>query len=169
MVRSSAGTLVRALRGATARRGHRVALPSLLCAVAAMGCGTDYVSPATPTDPSQLFATLALDHHAIVLSTTAPWNTIQLTATPMNVDGEPLTGLPAATYSLSDSGSVAITPDGELTALAPASGVLVIASMSGGNSTRKDTAYVTVTDVPTAPVLTTFSIQPAPGDTTVPA
>ena len=167
MARSSTGTFAGALAcalGGTGPRRRRRAVAALLGIVGVLGCGTDYVASAGPADPSQLLASVVLDHHAIVLSTTAPWNTIQLTTTPMSGAGAPLAGLPAATYSLSDSGSVAVSADGTVSALAPASGVLVIASVSAGNSTRKDTAYVTVVDTPTPPVLATFSIQPLPGD-----
>jgi plastocyanin len=143
------------------------AIAALLGVAGTMGCGSDYVAPATPTEPSRLFAGLVLDHHAIVLSASAPRNTIRLTPTPMSATGAPLSGLPAATYSLSDSAAVAITADGTVTALASASGVMVIASVSAGNFTARDTAYVTVTDLP-APA--TFSIQLFPGDPgTVPA
>lgn len=143
---------------------HRRAVAVLLCTAAVSGCGADYASAAAPVDRSQLLASVVLDHHAIVISTAAPWNTIHLAATPTNPDGVPLAGLAGATYSLSDSGSVTITPNGQLTALAPSSGVRVVASISDGNVTRTDSAFVYVTDTPAPPTLATFSIQPLPGD-----
>jgi hypothetical protein len=132
--------------------------------VLALGCGTDYVTTPAPTGSGDLFASLVLDHHAIALSTSAPFNTIQLTATAINAQGQPLAGAGHATYSLSDTGSVSITPDGVLTATSPAAGVLVIATLSDRNLTHKDTAYVNVNDLAAPPVLASFSIQPLEGD-----
>ena len=132
--------------------------------VLALGCGNDYPTVARPSGDGKLFASLVLDHHAIALAATAPDNTIQLTATAVNAKGAPLAGSASPTFSLSDTGSVTITPDGMLTAKSPASGVMVIASLTDGNLTHKDTAYVNVNDVAPPPVLTTFSIQPLEGD-----
>lgn len=132
--------------------------------VFALGCGTDYVTTPPPTGSGDLFAALVLDHHAIALSPHAPFNTIQLTAAAINAQGQPLEGAARATFSLSDTGSVSITPDGMLTATAPATGVLLIATLSDRNLTHKDTAYVNVNDVAEPPVLATFSIQPLEGD-----
>jgi hypothetical protein len=143
---------------------RRRAASALLCAMAAMGCGTESATVAAPVDPSRLLSALVLDHHAITLSTVAPWNTIQLTATPTNPDGTALSGIASATWSLSDTGSVSISPDGVLTALSVATGVRVIASVTDGNVTRKDTAYVNVTDTSAPPTLASFSIQPTAGD-----
>ncbi|HEX6535945.1 MAG TPA: hypothetical protein VF041_15220 [Gemmatimonadaceae bacterium] len=137
---------------------------ALACAAAVLGCGTESATVAAPVDPSRLLSALVLDHHAVVLSTTAPWNTIQLTATPTNPAGETLAGLASPTYTLSDTGSITISPDGVLTAVSPVTGVRVIASVTDGNVTRKDTAYVDVTDVSSPPVLSSFSIQPVAGD-----
>ncbi|HMA01317.1 MAG: Ig-like domain-containing protein [Gemmatimonas sp.] len=133
-------------------------------AMFALGCGTDYVTIPRPTGSGRLFASLVLDHHAIALSMTAPSNAIQLTASALNAQGAPLDGAGHAMFSLSDTGSVSITPDGMLTAKAPATGVQVIASLTDGNLTHKDTAYVNVNDVAPPPVLASFSIQPLPGD-----
>lgn len=132
--------------------------------VLALGCGTDYVTIPKPTGSGRLFASLVLDHHAIALTTTAPYNTIQLIATAINAQDQPLDGVGSATFSLSDTGSVTITPSGMLTATAPATGVQVIATLTDGNLTHKDTAYVNVNDVAAPPVLTTFSVQPLPDD-----
>jgi len=130
----------------------------------ALACGTDYITVPKPTGSGRLYASLVLDHHAIALSMTAPSNTIQLAAAALNAQGQPLDGAGHATFSLSDTGSVTITSDGVLTATAPATGVQVIATLTDGNLTHKDTAYVNVNDVTPPPVLASFSIQPLPGD-----
>lgn len=146
----------------SARRSASVVRVTTL--VLALGCGTDYVTTPPPVGSGDLFAALVLDHHAIALSTSAPHNTIQLTASAINAQGQPLPGAGQATFSLSDTGSISITPDGMLTATAPATGVMVIATLSNRNLTHKDTAYVNVIDVAVPPVLASFSIQPLPGD-----
>lgn len=151
------------MRAPLAASRRRVAA-ALLCAAVATGCGTESATVAAPVDPSRLLSALVLDHHAITLSTAAPWNTIRLTATPTNPAGTALPGLASATWSLSDTGSVSISPDGVLTALSVATGVRVIASLTDGNVTRKDTAYVNVTDASAPPTLSGFSIQPTAGD-----
>lgn len=130
----------------------------------ALGCGTDYVNIPAPTGTGRLFASLVLDHHAIALSLTGPTNTIQLKAIAINGQGTPLDDAGQPTFSLSDTGSVTITPDGVLTATAPATGVQVIATLTDGNLTHKDTAYVNVNDVTPPPALASFSIQPLEGD-----
>lgn len=142
---------------------RRVGL-ALVSAAAAMGCGTESATVVEPVDPSHLLSALVLDHHAIVMSTAASWNTIQLTATPTNPAGASLAGLARPTYTLSDTGSITISPEGVLTAVSPVTGVRVIASVTDGNVTRTDTAYVDVTDASPPPVLAGFSIQPVPGD-----
>lgn len=152
-------------RLASLRRARAGALfIGVSCTMFALGCGTDYVTVPQPTGSGRLFASLVLDHHAIALSMNAPFNTIQLTAAAINAQGQPLDGAGHATFSLSDTGSVSITPDGMLTATAPATGVQVIATLTDGNLTHKDTAYVNVNDVAPPPVLASFSIQPLPGD-----
>jgi hypothetical protein len=146
---------------------RRSRLAELLVAgsiVLAMGCGNDYITVPQPSGTGRLFAALVFDHHAVALSTTPPSNSIQLTATPINAQGQPLEGAGQATFGLSDTGSVTITPGGLLTAKSPATGVLVIATLTDGNLTHKDTTYVNVNDVNPAPVLASFSIQPLPGD-----
>ena len=139
---------------------------ALACVAAALGCTSDYVSVAEPSAGSDVFAAAVLNHHAIALATTAPWNTIQLTVTPINPQGEAIAGLPSPTFSLSDTGSVTITPDGLLTGVVPATGVMVIATLRAGNVMHMDTAYVTITDTPVPPVLTTFALDVPPGDST---
>jgi len=80
------------------------------------------------TDPAQLFMALTLDHPAVNLSTDATvpsYNTLQLTATPRNALGRPLTGLPAPTFHLdkaTDSTKVTVTPTGLVTAKSATTG-----------------------------------------------
>lgn len=141
---------------------------TIMVTLAALGCGAEAVSAPRLVDPDNLVWSLVLDHHAVALSSVAPWDTISFTATPVNAAGEPLEGRARPTFTVSDNGSVVITPDGFLTALDTTTGVLVIATLTDSGVTVADTAYVNVTAAPSRPA--TFSIQPGPGDdATVPA
>jgi len=127
------------------------------------GCG-DLQPVATfepETDGAKLYGSLTLNHRAINLSTAAPYDTIRLTATPRNLRGEPLEGLPAPTFRSSDTVAVWVTPDGLVQARAATGGAQVIAEVVTGDNVRHaDTAYVKVTSNPTPPKLASFSIAP---------
>jgi len=132
-----------------------------LCTLMLAGCGE--VRRATPfepvTDGTKLFGALTLDHRAINLSTTAPYDTIRLTAIPRNMRGEPLEGLPAPTFRSADTVSVWVTEDGLVQARRATSGVAVIAELVTGDNVRHaDTAIVKVTAAATPPQLASFEI-----------
>ena len=96
-----------------------------------------------------------------------PASTIQLTATALNANGEPLSGAGQATFSATDS-SVTVSPSGLVTAhfVTQSGGTKVVATMQQNNVTLTDTAFIRVTE--TAPAaIATFSIQPAPGDSAI--
>jgi hypothetical protein len=100
----------------------------------------------------------------VQLALTPGFNTVQLTATPVNVTGTPLSGLGPVTYTPADS-TVTVSSTGLVTARFVTQGVTqVIASLQAQKATLADTVTLQVTDtVPRYP-LATFSIQPAPGD-----
>lgn len=67
-----------------------------LCAAAAAlllfnACAADLAAPVPTTDPSRLFWELGLNHHAVNLLANAPYDTVQLVATPRTVNGDALT------------------------------------------------------------------------------
>lgn len=111
---------------------------------------------------------LELNHHAVLLSTTAPWDTLPLTATPLNHLGQLLTGVGVPQYSSTDIKHVSVTSDGVLHAigpLAPGQEVVVTARLTVNNVTHADTVYVRVMETPNPPpVLESFSIHPVPPD-----
>jgi len=137
-------------------------LGALVLGVLALGGCGDLQPVATfepETDPAALYGSLTLDHRAINLSTEAPYDTIQLTATPRNMKGEPLEGLPAPTFRSSDTASVWVTPEGLVQARKATSGVQVIAEVVTGDNVRHaDTAVVKVTSTATPPELASFEI-----------
>lgn len=132
-----------------------------ICLLALAGC--EDLQPATSfepeTDASKLFGSLTLDHRAINLSTQEPYNTIQLTATPRNLLGQPMEGLPAPTFRSSDTASVWVTPEGLVQARKVTNGVQVIAELvTGDNIRHADTAYVRVTTAVAPPELGSLEI-----------
>ena len=131
--------------------------------VALAGCsGLEPVESFTPiTDPSQLFMALTLDHGAVNLSVVAPYDIQQLMATPRDANGTPLSGLPAAIFSSSDTTVVWVSPDGVLEARAPGTGIQVVAELvAEGNVRHVDTAFVNVTSELPPAMLDTLSIEP---------
>jgi len=132
-----------------------------------VSCGTDAVAPVPTSSPAALYWALTLDHHAVTLSTTSPYDTSRLTATPRDASGAPL-GVPiAVTYQSTDLAHVGVSSDGVLQAVAPASQIQVVATLSLGNVTHVDTAVVNVTTDSSPPVLTSFSIHPVPPDSAI--
>lgn len=140
----------------------RGALAALM--VVGVACSSDST---TSTQPSldRSYWQLALNHHAVTLSLTAPYDTTQLVATPKTVSGSAITGQPMATFTTSDANTVSVSSTGVLTAHQVGAGVTVVAKLTIGALTLTDTAIVNVNNVPSPPpVLTTLSIHPAEGD-----
>jgi hypothetical protein len=131
----------------------------------AFACGSDGLTPPPLADENTLYWDLQLSHHAVTLSTTAPFDTLSLVAIPRNHRGEPLTGLPAPQYTSSDLEHVLVTAKGVLVAVAPTSQLVVItATLTTGNLKHEDKVFVKVVDNPTPPVLASLSIHPVPPD-----
>src|SRR5881394_859856 len=155
-------------RSATSRAVSRVVvvLVSLgLTGVAGgmAGCGgvdpvASYAGPVT--DPTLLYTSLTVDHPAITMSTVAPYDALQLTATPRDALGNPMTGLPAPMYLSSDTTKVRVSADGMVTAVGTVIGVRVIATLVAGPVSHVDTALIDVTNTATPPKLASLSIQP---------
>lgn len=137
----------------------------LLSALAlGVGCGADMTGSA-PLSLDRQYTTLALNHHAITLGDAAPYNTIQLIATPLTADGTPLTDTAALpTYTVNDP-ALTVSATGVLTATAPVFGAVVTVALKIGHLTLRDTAVVNANPLNAPPpVLTVFSLQPLPGD-----
>ena len=162
-------------RSATSRAVSRVVvvLVSLgLTGVAGgmAGCGgvdpvASYAGPVT--DPTLLYTSLTVDHPAITMSTVAPYDALQLTATPRDALGNPMTGLPAPMYLSSDTTKVRVSADGMVTAVGTVIGVRVIATLVAGPVSHVDTALIDVTNTATPPKLASLSIQPVAPDSAV--
>ncbi len=129
----------------------------------ALACTGETLGPPLP-DQSTVYWDLHLNHHAVTLSTTAPYDTLSLVATPRNIRGEPLTGLPAVQYVSRDPERVRVTPGGVLVAISPTVQVVIVATLTTGNLKHKDSLFVRVVADPAPPVLATFSVHPLPPD-----
>src|SRR5690348_13021390 len=86
----------------------------LLGLVGVLGCGHDTTGPA-PRDPTTLLWQLDVNHQAVTLATVAPYDTVQLVATPRALGGAPLAGA-VVTYRTTDATSVVVSPTGLVTA-----------------------------------------------------
>ena len=139
------------------------AAPQLLwgcIGVMLLGCGGDGTGPA-PQPTTELFWALPLNWHAINLALQAPYDTVQLTASPRTVAGTVLAGTGAVQYTAADS-TVSVSSTGLVTAHYITSRTTVVARLTVGSVTLADTAVVQVVgSAPSAP-LATFSIQPRP-------
>jgi hypothetical protein len=128
------------------------------------GCAGDAVAPSPSINDPQMFWALALDHRAVTLSTVAPYDTIRLTATPLTINGEPLSGLPAPTFTSLDLDRAQVSADGLVRVIKSGTKIPVLATLTVGNLQHADTVFINATNVTTPPVLAAFSIHPAPGD-----
>lgn len=129
-------------------------------------CQGDQLSRPRVLDPAEAFWALRLDHRAVTLSTTSPYDTLTITATPQNVQGTPLLELPAPQYQSTDLEKVGVTAAGVLVAVAPTvAPVQVIATLTDGNLKHQDTVFVMVDPVSVPPRLASLSIHPIPPDT----
>ena len=144
------------------RQLRALLVPGILAMLAMNACGDvdPYAPHALITDPTKLFMRVTIDHPAINMSTAEPYNTLQLTATPLDARGNAMSGLPRPTFTSSDTSSVWVSPEGVLTARNATTDVRIIAEIdAGGNVRHADTAYVNVTSDPNPPMVATFSID----------
>lgn len=136
-----------------------VALPAV-----ALACGDDPVAPLPSGDSAQFYWSLGLHHHAITLSTAAPFDTITLVAIPRTSRGEALADLPTPTFTSGDQDRLQVDADGVVHALRTGDDIEVIATLTVGNVTHADTARVKITADTAPPTLVALSIQPEAGD-----
>jgi hypothetical protein len=135
-----------------------------LSAMLVSGCAKDSTGIPSHITADTYFG-LVLNYHALNMSLTEPANTVQLTATPVNADGAPLSNIGTIQYEASDS-SVSVTSTGLVTAryVTPYGGSRVIASLQYDGVTYADTAVFHVTETAPAVPIKTLSIQPSATD-----
>lgn len=135
----------------------RVGLLSAGLTLCSLGCASDTTGPA-PLNPVHGYWQLTLNHHAITLALTPPYNMLQLVATPSTAAGTPLADSGVTTWTTSDT-SVQVSPTGLLTAIAPATGVTLTVSRTIGTVTNTDMAVVNVNDTTSVPHFATLTLQ----------
>ncbi len=113
-----------------------------------LGC-YDYTVIHPTTEPDGLYWELRTDHRAVLLSKTPPYNTLQLTATPYNLNGDPLAldtlRVSPVVWESSDTTAVKVSQTGVISAEKVTTRVNVYATMAVGKLTRRDTIWVGVT------------------------
>lgn len=147
------------------RRHAMLSCIVLASLVTTLGCHDDPIAP-VHRDPSTAFWRLSLNYHAIVLSTDAPHNTVQLTATPLNIFGDTIPHSTPVTFFTAELADTTLTlnANGLVTANSEISRAAVIARTTIDGITLADTAYIMIRrQTPIIP-LSSFSIQPEPSD-----
>lgn len=151
-------SVVTSVMPASRPRGRWFGGVAVVMLLAASACsGEVAVAPPPATDLQEFYWALTFDHHAVTLSTVAPYDTLTLTATPRNIDGEPLSGLPTPTFTSTDLERVQVSSEGVVQAIAPGNQIPVIATLAHGNVVHVDTVLVTVTNTASPPVLDSLS------------
>ncbi len=151
----------------TVSRAARRFLPWAFALPLALACMGETFDPPSLPDQNALYWDLHLNHHAVTLSTTAPYDTLTLVATPRNIREEPLADLPAPQWVSQDPERVQVTSEGVLVAVAPTppgTQVKVTATLTAGNLKHTDYVFVRVVANPAPPVLATFSVHPLSPD-----
>jgi hypothetical protein len=134
-------------------------LSGILCAA----CHADVTTiPASAIDP---YGSLRLETRSIVMSLAAPYDTLQLRATPYSLTGAQITTLGTPTYTVSDT-SIVVSAAGVVTAKTRTSNSYVVVTLRDPdqNITHVDTAFITVTNDTAPSTLASFSLHTAPGD-----
>lgn len=157
--RKPLASLVSAAR-VVGRRSGGVSLGLLVCAATLVGCSSDATDPVS-VPAQQLYWALHVNWPAINLALTAPYNTMQLSATPVSASGAALATDSAVHYKTLDS-TVTVSSTGLLTARYLTDRTTVVASLAVNGVTLTDTAWVRVTADPLASPMATFSMQPTP-------
>ncbi len=147
----------------TVRSLHHVPVLAAIAIVSA--CGSDSLSRPPVIDESELYWALDLNHHAVTLSMTVPYDTLTLHATPRTSNGAAIVGLATPRYISREAERLSVSSDGMLLALKSGGApVTVIATLTHDDLVHTDSVLVNIVDNPAPPVLTSFSARPLPPD-----
>ena len=125
---------------------HNAALSAVILAVALSACGGGGGNGGTNPPPTSVFTSLAIGpaNPDLVIR-----DTLQLTATPRDQNGAPMSGLGAATFERLSGTSVSVSTSGRV--IAEQAGTSQIrASLTSGTTTRTATATATVSNLATS-------------------
>jgi plastocyanin len=110
---------------------------ALALVIVLAACGGD---GGTPPPPTPVFTSLVVSPADPEL---VEGDTVQLTATPRDQNGATMSGLPAATFTLTSGTSVSVSPSGRVIALDPGDAT-VTATLTSGGTTRTATSTPSV-------------------------
>ncbi len=131
----------------------------VICTLLNAGCNLSDTGLTAYRPPDQYFAVLTLEHHAINLSTTAPYDTLTLHTIRTMGDGSVVPG--EVTYSVNKPG-ISVT-NGILKAVSAVDSAVLRVTLTYGTITRTDSAVVSV--IGTAPNhLHSFGLRLPTGD-----
>lgn len=124
----------------------RMIVPMLALSIAGCSFGDSLTNPPDNSGKGTIPWALNLNHGAINV---AVGESVQLSVSPVDADGKPLTGLPEVEYTTSDT-AVKVNAQGVLVGSAPKANVLLVARMHSleGNWTIADSARVAVVETP---------------------
>ncbi len=116
----------------------------ILCGTMLTACKPDVVGPPSQ-DMDALLWSLKLNHHAVVLSLAAPYDTVQLIAIPRNVSDVELESPSTVTYTTTDT-TIRLNANGFVRAssVTPSAGARVVVKVNSGQVTLIDTAFIHV-------------------------
>jgi hypothetical protein len=147
-------------------------------AATVVGC-SDEIAGGLPVTAigANLYARLETNHHAVLLSIVAPYNTVQLSTVPMDMNGnewlpdhltraerDSLLEANPPEYLSQDEARVRVSANGLIQAVGTTTvtgTVRIIATRQLGNVTRADTTLVRVLNEPSPPRIKTFRLRPS--------
>lgn len=101
--------------------------------------------------PERVFSSLSVNPTSAAICMLDPGNTITLTVSPHDQNGQPMTGLGSPSFSNSNASAVAVNADGQVRALAQGRAD-VTASLTANGTTYTAAATITVASAPTGGV-----------------
>jgi plastocyanin len=144
---------------------HRASaiVPLLLATGLSIGCGSgeDLVTP-PPPPPDPVLTALEISPASVTLYSTEPGNTGQLVVTPKDQSGQTMTGLGAATFTVSNPAVLTVSTTGLVTAVGLGTAT-VTASLTAGGSTKTAAATVVVQEPPTGAAVSAAPTVNQPG------
>jgi plastocyanin len=124
----------------------------VVIATAGVACGGGSDAPTQPPVQTAVFTSLSVNPTSGTLFTVAPGNTLSLSATPRDQNGQVMSGLGAPTFTSADA-AVSVSSAGEVTALQEG-GAQITASLTSAGITRTAVASITVQEAPAAAAVT---------------
>lgn len=144
---------------------------TLLAVLGLSACAGDKSLAPPPRDSALSYWSLRIDHSAIQMSVVPPYDTVQLSAIPFTLDGDPwitseasdsvLVASPTRWYS-TDSATIRVSSTGLVSAIGTTDGrrIYVVATRQINRKTHVDSALVQVDNLALPPTIKSFSVRP---------